>query len=61
MLPALQVSHRLLHINVATNFLDTNKMFASEFVGRKLGEKFCKGTTLPLQVDISPCSNGVLP
>lgn len=57
MLPALQVSHRLLHINVAPNYLDTDMMFASEFIGRKVGEKFCKGTTLPLQVnDISPRS-----
>ncbi|EIE27688.1 hypothetical protein COCSUDRAFT_64335 [Coccomyxa subellipsoidea C-169] len=44
-----EVSHRVLHINVAPNYLDTDMMFASEFIGRKVGEKFCKGTTLPLQ------------
>ena len=59
MLPALQ-SHSLLHINVAPNYMNKDMIFASEFIWRSVGEKFCKGTTLLLQViynpDISPCS-----
>lgn len=57
-LHALQVTSHLLHINVAPNYMDTSKVFASQFVARRVGERFCKGN---MQVNSSPCSKGVLP
>lgn len=44
----LQVTHRLLHVGVAEDYINTSMEFASEYVGRLCGDAFARENAVKL-------------